>query len=382
MVEAENIFFTLLRLSIGTLSKEKAASVMQPYHELDAVHPLWSSLLQLAKKQSLAGMVYEGMCQLPKEVMPPLAVRRLWMVIGEKLRKKNQLLFMQSAAATRNFLKEGFRSCILKGQGNAMMYPNPYRRQPGDIDIWLDGKRWDIFRYVRKHFPKEPFKCQHIEFPVWKDTVVEVHFFPSYTMNVIAGRHLKRFFKEEAERQFTHQVALPDGLGAINMPTPYFNAVYQLTHINLHFLIEGIGLRQFLDYFYVLRHLQPSDHERVRTMLNKLNLLGFARAVLYVEREVFGLEEKYMFAPVDECRGKDLLQEVMISGNFGRYDERFIKKNAGFWSKQFAKIQRNMRFVRSYPSEELSEPLFRLGHYVWRQWYQLKWYLFTLGSKN
>ena len=53
------------------------------------------------------------------------------------------------------------------------------------------------------------------------------------------------------EEQFSHRVMLGEQ-GEIAIPTMEFNLIFQLTHIYAHLMNEGIGLRQLLDYYYVL----------------------------------------------------------------------------------------------------------------------------------
>ena len=47
-------------------------------------------------------------------------------------------------------------------------------------------------------------------------------------------------------------MSLPDGAGDIAVPTTAFNVIYQLTHLYHHFFDEGIGMRQIIDYYYVV----------------------------------------------------------------------------------------------------------------------------------
>ena len=101
-----------------------------------------------------------------------------------------------------------------------------------------------------------------------------------------------------------------------------------------------------------------------------LGLWKFAGAVMYVLKEVLGLSEDKMIVPMDEKRGKLLLAEILDGGNFGRH----FTKYAGFThqsmgKKYFLKIWRNMHFVRYYPAEALSEPIFRTWHFFWRIWH-------------
>ena len=105
----------------------------------------------------------------------------------------------------------------------------------------------------------------------------------------------------------------------------------------------------------------------VQRELKYLELWKFAGAVMYVLKEVLGLSEDKMIVPMDEKRGRLLLAEILDGGNFGRH----FTKYAGFThqsmgKKYFLKIWRNMHFVRYYPAEALSEPIFRTWHFFWR----------------
>lgn len=357
-IPSTRLFFELIQVGIG----QRAALSAVPTAEE------WDEIYETAKKQTLIGVAFSGVERLPVEQRPRQALLLQWFALTRKIEEQNKLVNRRAAELTMGFQKLGYRSCVLKGQGNALLYPEPLRRQSGDIDIWLDGDRTEIVRRARRMFGNVPFKYQHVEFPCLKDVEVEVHYFPMYMQNPVGNLHLQRFFRREKERQFSHRVALPDGVGEMAMPTPDFNAVYQLTHVFIHFIIEGIGLRHFLDYFYVLRNLQPERRTEVVRMLKKINLYGFARAVMYVERALLGLEEEYLIVPVDERRGRRLVEEILQGGNFGRYETRFWHKGGGFVDRQWQKIRRNARSLFDYPGEIFFEPFFRLYHAAWRAW--------------
>ena len=186
---------------------------------------------------------------------------------------------------------------------------------------------------------------------------------------------------------WNNEQELPDGAGCIPVPSWDYNIIFQLAHMMHHFFDEGIGLRQMIDYFYLLKSnrdiidkgsLRSKSKENLSEnnsgpaenaeMLRCLNLYNFAGAVMYIMKEVLGLEEKYLIVPVDERRGKTLLREILKGGNFGQSDVRW-KKAEGRWhtgKKYFLKIARNMQFVREYPAEALCEPVFRTWHFFWR----------------
>ena len=449
------IFFDFLRFCIGSDSE-----IPSSLKEVD-----WKELYAIAQKQCLVGVLFDGIKKLPAEhVGMKKELLLQWMAENQMLVKANVRLNDAAIQVSEWFRKKGFRTCILKGQGNALMYPNPYSRTPGDIDVWIDASRERIMEYAQKKFELgDDIRLQHLETSL-DGVPVELHFFPCSMNNPIYHARLQKWFKRNADLQCSHIVGLPDGAGDIAIPTTAFNVVYQLTHLYHHFFDEGIGMRQIIDYFLVVNdfsknvfldydfsnHPVPLSKEGstfspspsssgsgdvtapsrcseplrskdggaskpspdcagwdrrgvsgdtssascssasgssitsvrsafttdssastalvvVQRELKYLGLWKFAGAVMYVLKEVLGLAEDKMIVPMDEKRGRLLLAEIQDGGNFGRH----FTKYAGFThqsmgKKYFLKIWRNMHFVRYYPAEALSEPIFRTWHFFWR----------------
>ena len=132
------------------------------------------------------------------------------------------------------------------------MYPNPYSRTPGDIDVWVNASREEITEYAKCHFKLEDdIRFHHLETSL-DGVPVELHFFPDIMNNPIYNARLQKWFKRNADLQCSNVVSLPDGIGEIAIPTTAFNVIYQLTHLYHHFFDEGIGMRQIIDYYYVV----------------------------------------------------------------------------------------------------------------------------------
>lgn len=376
MLKQQKIFFDFLRFCIGP-AKEIPGSLK----EVD-----WKELYAIAKMQALLGVLFYGIRRLPKELVPKQKLLMQWMVMAEQIRKQNIRLFLDSVKVCLNFENEGFANCILKGQGNALLYPDPYMRTPGDIDIYLSGGRRKIIKYVDQVCPNQVMRYHHVDFPVTK-TAIEVHFTPSYMFCPIHNRRMQKWFEEVMGEQCNHRVSLPDGYGEIHVPHVSFNVIYILSHLYRHIFTEGIGLRQLLDYYFVLlkwhtdlTNLTDSnnslpqmtqintDLDALRHELKYLGLWKFAGAVMYVLHEVFGLSEDRMIAPMNEKEGKFLLDEIMRGGNFGQYDDRMGDKvDESKIHRYFRMNLRNLRFVKHYPTEALSEPLFRTWFAVWKK---------------
>ena len=358
MLKQQKIFFDFLRFCIGS-AKEIPGSLK----EAD-----WKELYAIAQKQALLGVLFHGIQRLSKELAPEQKLLMQWMVMAEMIRKQNIRLFQDSVKVCQNFENEGFANCILKGQGNALLYPDPYMRTPGDIDIYLAGGRKRVMKYVNKVCPNQVMRYHHVDFPVMK-TAIEVHFTPSYMFFPVHNSRMQKWFKEVMGEQCNHRVSLPDGYGEIHVPQVSFNVIYILSHLHRHIFTEGIGLRQLLDYYYVLI---SNDllliRDRVQKDLKHLGLWKFAQAVMFVMKEVFWLSEDRMIAPMDEKEGRFLLAEIMRGGNFGQYDDRMGSKVGESKIHRYFRMNlRNLRFVKHYPAEALCEPVFRTWFALWKK---------------
>ena len=335
----------------------------------------WRQLYNFASRQALLGFCFDGINRLGQEYTDELKQNPIgrellmnWMGIAQQIRRQNMKVNAVAGKLFAMLREDGMRCCVLKGQGNALMYPNPYSRTPGDIDVWIDASRERIMEYAQKKFELgDDIRLQHLETSL-DGVPVELHFFPCSMNNILNHVRLQKWFRRNADLQCSNVVGLPDGAGDIAIPTSPFNVVYQLCHLYHHFFDEGIGMRQIIDYYYVVNNDELLViRDTLQRELKHLGLWKFAGAVMYVLKEVLGLSEEKMIVPMDEKRGKLLLAEILEGGNFGRHFTKyghFTKQ--GMAKKYFLKIWRNMHFVRFYPAEALSEPIFRTWHFFWR----------------
>ncbi len=417
MLKQQKIFFDFLRFCIGSAKK-----IPGSLKEVD-----WKELYAIAKKQCLVGVLFDGIKKLPAEyVGMKKELLLLWMAESQMLENANVRLNDAAIQVSEWFRKKGFRTCILKGQGNALMYPNPYSRTPGDIDIWVEGGDKRVISFVRSISPHEKACYHHIEFPSYKGVEVEVHYRPSFLLCFWHNRKLQKYYESVKDEQFSHRVMLGEQ-GEIAIPTVEFNLIFQLTHIFSHLMNEGIGLRQLVDYYFVIcdfykvyqsfsnpsvslskgsstfspspsssgsgdvtallgarnRYaLRLADHQRstpdcagwdrlgvLQKELKELGLWKFAGGIMYIMQEVFGMPASHLIVPPNEKYGRFVLNEVLEAGNFGRHDarNRFVRSQLGH---NLQRIYRDMRLVKFFPAEALCEPLFRTWHFFWRLKYK------------
>ena len=350
------LFFTLIKCGIGT--EEKLPCV--PSREQ------WDELYDIACKQTLQGIAFCGIERIPAEQRPYKELMFKWFHIVEEIKKKNRELNKTATIISRKFADEGFRSCILKGQGIAMYYANPELRVPGDIDIWIEGGFKKVYRYIKNICPEVRPTYHHVDFPVNPHVEIEVHFTPTWMNSPIKNRWLQNFFSKCSEEQFGNNPA--SQCDAFHSPATAFNRVYILLHIYRHFQ-EGIGMRQMLDYYYILAAGATEEEKRsfIQT-IKRLGMMKFAAAVMYAMQQMFSIDEKFLLVAPNKAEGEFLIREIMIAGNFGKYDHRYkaLSKENDF--KHFTNSLRRMsRLIRHYPSEFLWSPYFKVWHYFWRK---------------
>lgn len=390
----EQLFFELIRVAIGT-----QVTLSRPPSACE-----WKELYNMAKKQSLVGICFAGLQKLynsvnqePRTQNPqpnstqnqePITqnldeVQYLtWMGMAAKIQQRNEVVNRQCVELQKRLSKEGLRSCILKGQAVAYLYDENLSglRQSGDIDAWLDASRNDIMRYVQNIAPTTNVREHHMELEAFQDTEVEIHFWPGVIRHFIKNRKLQKWFERKRDEVFSNRIELYGSVGlAICAPTPEFHAVQQMAHMYHHLFDSGIGLRQVMDYYFVLQALcndntstgsAQAHNDNLSSLNQAINHIGmgrFAAAMMWVLQETMGLEREKMICEPSEEDGKFLLGEIVRGGNFGKYDDKKTRDTSNYFSSFYGSIFRNMRYLRFNPFDWFWSPIWRLYYFGWRK---------------
>lgn len=330
----------------------------------------WWQLYQMAQEQAIVALLLGGIerqNEFSSNSKPDIVLLCEWTGMAMVTEEQNKRMNRAVQLHHRLFSDTGKRYCILKGQGMARLYPEPLQRQSGDIDVWVEGSRKETIRFLRdNHLRVGKVLIHHVETTVCEDIETEMHFMPMWLYNPVHDRRLQRYFEGEQERQFLNY---DEKVGFCHTTTA-FNAVYCLIHLFHHLLDEGVGLRQVVDYYFVLKncYAEKSDKADLLRTLQKLGMERFARGMMWVLKEVCDMDEQYMLAEPDEKTGRRILEEMMLTGNFGHSDTRYERKtNESALERNLRKSRRWRMLVKDYPSEVLSIPAWKLWHWGWRK---------------
>lgn len=348
MSKSYNLFFELLLVSTGARE-----SLTQPYSEKE-----WNGALQLAQEQTVTGVLMTALEKLPKEQHPSKILLLQWLGMGQIVVDNSKKLDQASRDVVKYFRKNGFACHILKGSSVARYYPVPLRRTSGDVDVWLDGTREQIYDFARK-FDKDGklygVTYHHIHFHLIDDVHIEVHIWPSYLSSPLRNHRLHKFFNLHRPTMDTDK------------PSLAFDRVFILLHGYQHLCGHGVGLRQLMDYYCVLRQ-GFTEEERKDSVywIKQLGMKRFAEGLMWVFQKLFGMEEQYFLFEPNEKEGKFIIEEVLQTGNMGHSETRNWGSLKTPVSRFFYNMRRDLYFATHYPHEALWQPFFSLWLYIWR----------------
>ena len=369
----ENLFYQLLRMALGR-------QVCLPHTPNEQE---WKALYELAKKQSLIGVCFAGVQKLQTQRQdPPEMTYLTWMGMAAKIQQRNEVVSRQCVELQGQLAADGVRSCVLKGQGVGALYrvhendndnnknssDLSMLRQSGDIDVWVDTDEEGALRWVKKYQRELDFDYKHVHLDVLEGTSVEVHYRPSTSRVPWYMKRVDHFTREKA--CWTNAVALGDGM--VNVPSLEFNLVFILQHIFGHLFAEEMTLKQYLDYYFVLKqaHEKSADVQEAYRWMQRMGMGSFARATMWLLREVFGMPEEWMICEADADEGRFLLDRVMAKEQKAKKGEHGSVRwhLSVFWAQQ----NKNLHLLTHYPLEVLFSPIWLARHFFWKRIWKMK----------
>ena len=346
-----NLFFEVLQLALGTrkeLSRVPSARK-------------WRRLCVESERQAIVGVLLDSLERSQEELELPLLLKLRWIGLVQVMKATYQIHCERAQELTKLLNEAGFKCCVLKGVGIAQYYPDPERRQCGDIDLWVDGNRKDIMAWLRSHYEVEHVEWHHIGVNCFEDVPVEVHVHPAWMYHPLYNARLQRWFsKQSGSSGGEGQFVVRDELG-FAYPSSCFNAVYSLVHVFHHLVEEGVGMRHVVDFYYIVRKLRMENDEakigEVVDIIRRIGLYKFLGAMMWVLNYVCGMKEEELLCEPNEKEGRFLLDEIMLGGNFGQHRNDKLERNS---------VARLWMLLMHYPCEVLWVVPWKIWHWGWR----------------
>ena len=224
--------------------------------------------------------------------------------------------------------------------------------------MWKNGfalkeNRKEVVRFARTIQP-DATGSEHHTAVEWMGTEVEMHYEPAYFCNPFANRHFRKWFMEYDKSRFW----ISDN--GYSIPDVEFNRVFLLAHSFRHYMSEGLGLRQVMDYYFLLKERDLNIDVNSDRMIKRLGMARFEKAMKWVIGYVFEGKDgedgrKY---------GKLLLAHIMDGGNFGKHNAKTIASQHTHIGRFINQLVHDIRLMRYYPNESVWAPLSMIREFV------------------
>ncbi len=305
----------------------------------------WKALVRHAHVQRVSALIADGAASLPPGSAPPKAIAISLLLAAEKIEEANRSLNKSLADISHEYASRDFLFLLLKGQGNALYYPKPLHRTPGDLDLFL--YREEDYRRAKKWvfeqgYPRESENMQHLAFD-WGNAHIENHRYVTYFTNEKYNKHFGLLVKRIVDNGDFETVQI--GETAIQVLPAEFNAFYVFEHLFGHFIHTGIGLRQVCDWLLILSARRSEiDEKRFTALAQQFGLLTAMQTLAHACIRYLGAKPEIFPFPLDmENRYRDLLMEdILRAGHFGFYRPE-VKKTKGKWSGRWHRYMHSVK---------------------------------------
>lgn len=357
-----SLFFEMLQVTVGTREK---LSMLPSIHN-------WETIFNQAGSQAILGIMLDGLERLPQDQLPPKSLKLRWIGLVQNIEQRNMHLNNAVINLCHYTESKGIHIIVFKGQTLAALYPMPLLRQSGDIDYYVQREDWHIAVDDLEQRNRCGTITNYIDYTTEKDIQYEsgdIAYEMHKTMVSLAS---------PSHRRYWDTVVMPDiishpwtvSINGYEVPTlaPTYNILYVFVHIFEHLILDGIGLRQFCDLFYLLKtyDLSKADCIILKTHLDGLGLSSAFTKVCAVLIDYLGLPEKYVPIPVterDHNEGKALMKNIICRGNFGHNVSYRSKSETFHGIEHLGRVlAQSFKFVSFAPSEVL-----------WRVPYMFQW---------
>ena len=344
-------FFALLRSGLWNEVPERA-----PF----AGGTDWEALHDLAFRQTVTPLVTDGINRLPKELLPA-EPERLDPFLRDLMATSNRNRVLDAFVPKLFDALAGIPVVLVKGQSLALDYPDPERRQPGDIDLLLLPSSYEAAKDIL--LPKATTVLDE-EKEIWhqgmrfRSVEVEIH----GSISTLMSRKLDRKLAALLEEQFDGRPFPVVSIGGAEIPVPDadFNAVYIFVHFLQHYWSGGVGLRQLVDWMtFVSVHKRDIHPVVLEVRLRDLGLLQLWKVFTGFAQEYLGcpVEKLPLAAAPDPGKNARIWRYIRRCGNFGKNVDRsrgeesyLVRKVHSLWRLVVAD---RLRHFRVFPQESV-----------------------------
>lgn len=342
------VFFILLRA--GLWEKEPEDLSLFPLSGIG-----WQKVFDMAKRQTVTGIVYDGLCRLPDGLMPAEGELLHWVAEINAIEVRNRRMNAVLSELYSLFGNSGVNPVLLKGQGVALLYGHPLLRACGDIDFYFPVREAGehAIAVIKNNVHSVSRKADGSIHYKWRGIEVEHH-----PCLLDIGNPFMRDYLNGRELEWGYsQVVLSSGNSVeVTIPSPQLNLFLLNTHIMKHAMGWGIGLRQLCDMARACYRLHSEvDTTAMKTLCHRTGIGKWSRLLHSFLTDYLGLSPVFLPYRDLPLSSRPLFDMVMKSGNFGYSVRKEPADGQHVWKRKMntsRSFLRNIRFSCTYMPKE------------------------------
>lgn len=287
----------------------------------------WRELLEQARRQTVVGIVYQGIMMLPEKLMPPEPILIRWVAEVDRIEQNNQRMNRALKELLALYRDNDIHPIVMKGQTAAATYDTPSLRECGDIDLYFDNRQEGekAVALLRERGISYEVHADKSICYTWMGVEVEHHTELVDLHSPKNRQYAEQLIKEQGYTLMTTAEGME-----MRVASGPVNLLMQSTHILKHALGKGVGLRQLCDMARAYHQLQQEIN--LTTQQEIFAAVGLQRWNVLLHAfltQQMGLPQQLQ--PYDDLQQVDttpLLHIIHEGGNFGQHRTQTSHKSS------------------------------------------------------
>lgn len=284
---------------------------------------VFAEIWQMAKEQSVSGLVAEAMVRNNVKTNPQITMKLL---INQKKHLNLYAVMQKTLWNLTDVLNEiNAEYVVFKGQLLAMLYPIPALRTAGDIDFYVPEKDFDlVFKRLSDKLKVKKAGLEtekHLNFYL-NGVDCEMH----HRLETFGCSSHQRYFDNLIDVNVKCAQSIKVGDSTVKILSVENNILLVFKHLFNHLMVEGVGLRQVCDLALLLDGMYGKyNPESLMTNMKKIGYHRAFRAMCALLVDELGLDANKCpcrITAYDRWWAKRLLNEIEKRGNFGKYNRK------------------------------------------------------------
>jgi len=311
MTNPGDMLFALLRLSLN-IDKNSTENCLPIF--INVKNEYWEQLFKLSVRQGVLLLSYGGLQYLPSASQPPRKLKLRWCVNVVKGSERYDHYISVITKLSNLFLDKNISLLLIKGITISELYPVPYFRESGDIDICLlaEAERMNnlILSLGLKKGKRIP---KHSTFILEGITVENHHTFFDTALQFQRESQLYKKMENILRSMFSEDTCLPINRGNIYQLPPQAAAIYFIGHTFRHFCCLDINIRQMCDWtIFFSKHKDNIDSELLSYQIIKLGLDKFVCHINSFCSNHLGFKPYFIIPSKSETKGERFILKTIM----------------------------------------------------------------------